>query len=119
MDENEAGGIDAVEGEPRTVRRASFNAGEILDDPDDGRAAGRRLGFETSAKSQRETASRRAVARPPRRNLVQGAAAAAQHRIEAAVLAETLPREGGGALDASDFLAQKSQPLRFAAGRHR
>src|SRR5271166_6710926 len=99
MNEDEAGGIDAVEGEPWAIRRAPFNAGEILDDPDDGRAAGQRRGFETSAESQRETASRRAVAGPSRRDLVQGAAAAAQHRIKSAILAETLPREGGGALD--------------------
>src|SRR6516225_6454172 len=98
MDEDEAGGIDAVESEPRAIRRAPIKTREILDDPDDGRTAGRRLGFETSAESQRETASRRALARQPRRDLVQGAAikAAAQHRVKAAILAETLPREGGG-----------------------
>ncbi len=119
MDEDEAGGVNAMEGEPRAIRRAPFEAGEILDDPDDGGPAGRRGGPKTRSERESEAAGRRAIARSPRRDLMQGAPAqaAAQHPVEAAICAEAADAYARERNDivAGDFLAQKSQPLRSAA----
>ena len=86
MDEDEVGGVDAMEDESRAIRGAAFEAGEILDDPDDGGAAGRRAGPEARRERQGETAGRRAIAGAAGRDLMQGASAqaAAQHPVEAA-----------------------------------
>ena len=73
VDEDEGGGVEAMEGKSRAIRRAPFNGGEILDDPDDGGAAGRRRGREARREREGEAAGRRAIARSPRRDLVQGA----------------------------------------------
>ena len=82
--------------------------GVILDDPDDVGSAVRAFAVRRAQRAAR-TASRRSVAGASRRDLVQGASAkaAAQHPVEAAILAETLPREGA-APSCERFSGQKA-----------
>jgi hypothetical protein len=93
MNEKEAIRIEPMKGEPRPIKRALFQAGEILADPDDRPAPARRA--QTGGKGERKTCRRGMIAGLRRDDLVKRAEpeAAGEHAIEACVTERNASRK--------------------------
>lgn len=123
MDEEEASRIDPMMGEARSIKRALFEPGEILADPDDGSPVSRR--FQAGGERQRKTGRRGMITGARRDDFMQGAGleAADEHAIEAGVAERNArPRRFARrqhsqvcGLDPGDLAAQKAQPFRTRA----